>query len=133
MMLRDFVEFIRYSKPILGYWNAKKRQAQEEAILAEQLEGIGLPRGLAYELGTALKFARDTGIELYQGMTYGDCRAVLPRAHWKYDAGNQDEVLVWGQFLRKTRKEVTEIQRLDTNICFAIAYCALFAREAGAI
>lgn len=73
-------------------------------------------------------------MELYHGLSYGDCRVVLSKTNWRYyDAGDPDEVFVWGQFLHKTRKEVTEIQRLDTDICFAIAYCALFAREAGVI
>jgi hypothetical protein len=124
---------MRNVKPAYLCWKAKQVQSQEEAIFEEQLIEAGLPGDVAYNLGSAIELARDLGIELYKGMTFGDCRAVLPRANWRNDDGDPGEMFPYGQFLYKARKDVTEIQMLSANICFAITKCALEARQAGVI
>ena len=79
------------------------------------------------------KYAKDLGIELHQGLSFGDCRAVLPREKWKFDNGDPDEIFLYGQFLQTKYKDVTEIQMFDTDVCFAISKCALQAKYAGVI
>ena len=87
-----------------------------EALRREgfQTDGPGNPMD---HIGTALQLARETGITLVPGLSFGSCRAVLPRECWK--GLPKVSYIPLGDW----------IDRVDP--CEAICLCALSCRNVG--
>lgn len=130
--MRMFLAFLRDLPGAYRLWKAEDQHQARATLLATQLRHVEMLEDIAYHLGTAIGTARNMGIELHIGLSYGDCRAVLPRNRWTR-IPSSSAPFEPGQFIVRPIEEVTEVQALDKDLCFAVARCILAAKAGGVI
>lgn len=130
---------------LFSRWRESRRRRREASERKEYLfslrnflssEGIVAdgPGNPTLDIGQALRLADKYGVELHVGMTYADCRAVLPRSRWAGEilAGVRSEH--FGAFLaNEPHEQIDSIYAFSHEVPEAICKCLRNARIAGVI